>query len=54
MWKFILYASLSVIGSIVLYSVVTVGLPSRCDSECIAAMKLDAKYRMNHPDHYGR
>jgi hypothetical protein len=53
-WKVILYASLSVIGSVMLYNVVTLGLPARCDDECIAAMKQEAKYRMNHPDYYGR
>ena len=53
-WKVILYASLSVIGSVVLYNIVTIGLPARCDSESIAAMKQEAKYRLNHPDHYGR
>jgi len=54
MWKVILYASLSVIGSVMLYNVVTLGLPARCDNECIAAMKQEAKYRVNHPDYYGR
>lgn len=53
MWKVILYASLSVIFSILIYKVVTLGLPARCDSTCIAGMKQEAKYRMNHPDHYG-
>lgn len=53
MWKVILYASLSVILSVLIYNAMTVGFPVRCDSTCIAEMKQEAKYRMNHPDHYG-
>ena len=53
MWKFMLYASLSVILSVLIYKVVTVGFPIRCDATCISDMNQEAKYRMSHPDHYG-
>lgn len=52
-WKVVLYASLSVILGTLLYHVITLGFPVRCDNKCVNDMRQEAKYRMHHPDYYG-
>lgn len=52
-WKVLLYASLSVILSVLVYHVVTLGFPVRCDNKCVNDMKQEAHYRLHNPDHYG-
>jgi hypothetical protein len=52
-WKVVLYASVSVILSVMLYQVATLGFPVRCDDKCISDMRQEAHYRMHNPDQYG-